>query len=77
MFGKWVTVKIDEFEKVTYKIQAHSPQKHKAVPWLVCKNCGLVFFRNKFTQWAIRTGCYNDYHTDYKKMKMKFTKRRK
>ncbi len=54
-------------EKTTYEYEAHTPKKLKGNnKWLVCTNCGLVYLRNKFTQWAIDKGCLADFHPGYK-----------
>jgi hypothetical protein len=31
--------------------------KYRALPWLVCKFCGLVRLRNESTERAVRRGC--------------------
>lgn len=60
--GKWETVKSSDFEEVRYKFQSHKPQKlSKRYAWLVCKQCGLVFLKNKATKKAIKLGCYYNY----------------
>lgn len=35
----------------------HVPTKLKAIPWLVCKHCGLVYLHNEATRRAIKEGC--------------------
>jgi hypothetical protein len=35
----------------------HVTRKFKAIPWLVCRFCGLVFLRNALTEHHIRLGC--------------------
>ena len=47
-----------------YKFEGHNPIKRKSMPWLVCKHCGLIYLRNKFTSWAIKKGCMNHWHPE-------------
>lgn len=71
---EWVTITEPwKPEKITYKFEKHSPVKSKSFPWMYCKYCGLVYLKNRFTKWAIKTGCLNEYHIDYKRMRKHFT----
>ncbi len=54
-------------DKLTYKYEAHKPVKRKSMPWVACQHCGLVYFRNDFTKWAIRKGCMNYWHPGKRK----------
>jgi hypothetical protein len=68
--GNWITISNDDLEnEIKYKFESHSPKKIKGIPWLVCNTCGLLYLRNPFTNWAIRVGCYSDYHSEYNKMR--------
>lgn len=60
---------------MSYTYEAHSFQKRKGMPQLVCVHCGLVNLNNDFTRWAIRMGCNNNEHPDLQKMRHKFTGR--
>ena len=41
-----------------FEYEPHTLSKmYKAIPWLVCRYCGLVYLKNAPTQWAIRKGC--------------------
>jgi hypothetical protein len=55
----WVTVSPwDINDKIPYVFEEHKPVKlYKRIPWLVCKNCGLIYLRNDLTLKAIRLGC--------------------
>ena len=66
----WTTIESSELdEKFTYAFEQHSPIKTKGFPWIHCKHCGLLYLNNKFTKWAIKKGCLNNYHKDYKRMR--------
>jgi hypothetical protein len=67
--GNWITVSNDFDHEIKYKFESHSPRKIKGIPWFVCNSCGLVYLRNKFTNWSIRVGCYSEYHVEYNKMR--------
>lgn len=64
-----VTVSSNFFEQVKYSYEAHSPSKMKQIPWMVCRHCGLVYLKNEITAWAIKMGCNNSYHPDYKRLR--------
>lgn len=53
-----------------YKMEPHSP-KGLIVGKAYCVKCGLVYLNNDFTRWAIRVGCNNEEHPDYKRMRAK------
>lgn len=36
--------------------EPHNPVKVKYIPWLVCRNCGLVYLSNEATRKAIKKG---------------------
>jgi hypothetical protein len=59
-----------------YAYQSHDAISVKFMPWLMCRKCGLVYLNNRFTQWAIQTGCDNEYHPQYEKMRKRFTGKR-
>lgn len=68
--GVWKTVDFSDIStEVKYTFEKHSPATIKGIPWLVCKNCGLVYLRNRFTAWSIKQGCNSDYHRDYNKIR--------
>jgi hypothetical protein len=35
----------------------HKWRKYRAIPWLVCRCCGLVWLNNRVTRLAVRAGC--------------------
>jgi hypothetical protein len=37
---------------------------------LVCRHCGLVALRNKFSDWSVRMGCNSAEHPDYGRQRM-------
>lgn len=64
----WTTVPYEPIPEIRYEMEPHAPVKlYKSIPWPVCKKCGLVYLKNDFTQWAIRKGCLNEYHPEYKR----------
>lgn len=36
---------------------SHVWHKYKAIPWVVCRACGLVALNNNRTRRAVRRGC--------------------
>ena len=67
----WVPAEIEDV-KETYKFEAHKPrQLTKRITVPVCQYCGLVYLKNKFTQWCIRMGCRHELHRDYKRQLIK------
>ena len=64
MKGEWVIANIED-EEIKYSYESHSTQKIKGMPWLYCKHCGLVFLRNKLTNWCAKMGCNYSYHKNY------------
>ncbi len=68
--GGWRTISFNEIsDEEKYTFENHTPIKYKNFPWLVCKHCGLVYLRNRFSQWAVRMGCNNRYHPNHKKIR--------
>ena len=53
--GMWITVTIED-EKLGFKFESHTPKKSKSFPWMYCSGCGLVFLRNRFTNWCRKRG---------------------
>lgn len=41
----------------TPKVTPHQWAKRKALPWPVCRCCGLVQLRNPLTAWCVARGC--------------------
>ncbi len=54
-------------DKVAYTFEAHSWVPSKVVPWLKCRWCGLVKFRNPLTLKAIELGCNNRWHPQWRR----------
>lgn len=50
-----------------YKLVGHQPIPLKGVGKMYCKSCGLVFLRNKATQWCVAKGCEYSKHSQYSK----------
>ena len=57
-----------------YQHIPHHFKKWKKVPWEICVNCGLVSFKNGFTQWAIDKGCNHRDYPSYDNQRTKHTK---
>ena len=55
-------------DSISYTYEPHSPIKMSKLPWVYCKYCGLIYLNNPITNWAIKMGCNNEFHYDYKKM---------
>jgi len=50
---------------MSYEFEAHSPIKTKAIPWMFCKYCGLLYLNNKITRWCVKVGCNHTEHPQY------------
>lgn len=48
-----------------YEYEVHNPVKIKGLPWLICNKCGLLYLRNRFTDWSIKKGCNSEDHPEY------------
>lgn len=67
--GNWITCKWSDIpeDNEPYKMVGHSLHKTKKNPWLLrCRWCGLVAMKNRFSLWALRVGCENRKHPQYK-----------
>lgn len=60
--------------KEPYKYVPHNFVTHKKIPKPFCQICGLVNVRNPITEWAIKKGCNNADHPQYKQVLKKLTK---
>ncbi len=53
------------FRHQPYKLVPHS-FKRRFLSWAICSGCGLLYFRNPLTTWAIKKGCNYDDHPQFK-----------
>lgn len=51
-----------------YRFESHNFQIVKRIPWLICRNCGLVRLHNPITDWCVKLGCNADDHPKFKTM---------
>lgn len=58
-----------------YEYDPHSSYRARAIPWAICKKCGLVYLHNKLTEWAIEKGCNYADHPSYKHKISKLVKK--
>lgn len=49
-----------------FKHEPHTPVKVSGIPWPVCRGCGLVFLRNKITEWCKKYGCNHTEHPGFR-----------
>lgn len=65
----WETISLAEFadgvERI-YRMEPHAWEHRKCFPWARCVRCGLLWFNNKLTRWAIGKGCFNKLHPNYR-----------
>lgn len=48
-----------------YRLEPHVFLPSKKIPYLRCKRCGLLKFRNALTEWCVRMGCNASDHPEY------------
>jgi hypothetical protein len=69
---------ITEIEKrQPYKFEAHTFKTRRRMTWPVCQRCGLVLLRNELTDWAVKHGCNNTDHPDYRAAVARLSKPRR
>jgi hypothetical protein len=49
-------------------VKPHQWRQRKGLSWPMCQVCGLLRLRNAATEWAVRMGCDNDEHPQYREM---------
>ena len=54
---------------------AHEFARLKAIPWPICRRCGLVWLRNPISDWAVRHGCGHADRPDYRAVLARLTVR--
>ena len=59
----------EERKQETYSLQPHSFHFNKRIGKQVCKSCGLVMLRNRFSDWSVQKGCLSELHSDYQRMR--------
>ncbi len=55
----------EKYIKEPYKYKAHSFNR-SVVGKQYCSRCGLIALNNPFTKWAVRMGCNNADHSQFK-----------
>jgi hypothetical protein len=50
--------------------EPHAMEYRRVLSRLVCRHCGLVALRNKFSDWSVRMGCNSAEHPDYERQRM-------
>lgn len=56
-----------------YKLEPHHFGGWKKIPYQICYKCGLIAYRNPFTEWAIKQGCNHKDHPSYAQKRLQFT----
>jgi hypothetical protein len=57
--------------KEPYSYEPHKWGDLKGIGRAYCQHCGLVRLKNEFSEWAVKMGCNNKDHPQYKAMRKK------
>jgi hypothetical protein len=60
---------------MSYVNEPHFMERSRVLARLVCKHCGLVALRNKFSEWSVKMGCNSAEHPDYARQRSMAGKR--
>ncbi len=72
MSGEWekdtsglTLADVEAYNRRAYRLVPHHFGTRKRMPWPVCKSCGLISLRNRFSQWCEKMGCEHERHPEY------------
>ena len=51
---------VEKARRERYRMVPHQAVKRKRVAWPICKECGLIYLRNRATAHAIKLGCLHE-----------------